>query len=202
MVVTALFPIDDSCLRVVPHPVRAHDVPGAKVLLAVLAIADAYGIKDVVGHSARFQHALFDKVAEPVIDLWPWNAQRVALVKIGSNAIFGKRHLFDQDRKSKFARDVVRNCTEIRDEVEAPAPQAFLHTRGDALDAAPKRIQWAIYVSCSGRGGPPFGGTSAELKLAQHALGKVPLAGFFAAGEIARQHLYYQTGVLTAFTGA
>lgn len=99
-------------------------------------------------------------------------------------------------------RDVVRNCTEIRDEVEAPAPQAFLHTRGDALDAAPKRIQWAIYVSCSGRGGPPFGGTSAELKLAQHALGKVPLAGFFAAGEIARQHLYYQTGVLTAFTGA
>ena len=99
-------------------------------------------------------------------------------------------------------RDVVRNCTEIRDEVEAPAPQAFLHTRGDALDAAPKRIQWAIYVSCSGRGGPPFGGTSAELKLAQHALGKVPLAGFFAAGEIARQHLYYQTGVLTTFTGA
>ena len=66
-------------------------------------------------------------------------------------------------------RDVVRNCTEIRDEVEAPAPQAFLHTRGDALDAAPKRIQWAIYVSCSGRGGPPFGGTSAELKLAQMA---------------------------------
>ena len=31
----------------------------------------------------------------------------------------------------------------------------------------------------------------------QHALGDVPLVGFFAAGEIARHHLYGYTGVLT-----
>ena len=42
---------------------------------------------------------------------------------------------------------------------------------------------------------------SAELKIVQHALGDVPLVGFFAAGEIARHHLYGYTGVLTVFTG-
>jgi small ligand-binding sensory domain FIST len=30
-------------------------------------------------------------------------------------------------------------------------------------------------------------------------LGDVPLVGFYAAGEIARHHLYGYTGVLTAF---
>ena len=64
------------------------------------------------------------------------------------------------------------------------------------------RIRGAIYVSCTGRGGPHFGGPSAELKAVQHALGDVPLVGFFAAGEIARHHLYGYTGVLTVFTDA
>jgi len=34
----------------------------------------------------------------------------------------------------------------------------------------------------------------------RHALGDVPLVGFFANGEIARRHLYGYTGVLTVFT--
>jgi small ligand-binding sensory domain FIST len=33
----------------------------------------------------------------------------------------------------------------------------------------------------------------------RHALGDVPLVGFFAAGEIARNQLYGYTGVLTVF---
>ena len=55
-------------------------------------------------------------------------------------------------------------------------------------------------MSCSGRGGPHFGAPSAEAMIVQHALGDVPLVGFFAAGEIARHHLYGYTGVLTVFT--
>ena len=35
----------------------------------------------------------------------------------------------------------------------------------------------------------------------RHALGDVPLVGFFANGEIARHHLYGYTGVLTVFPG-
>ncbi|MFS2048301.1 FIST C-terminal domain-containing protein, partial [Variovorax sp. CT11-76] len=58
----------------------------------------------------------------------------------------------------------------------------------------------AVYVSCSGRGGPHFGAPGAELQIVRHALGDVPLVGFFAAGEIARHHVYGYTGVLTVFT--
>ena len=45
-----------------------------------------------------------------------------------------------------------------------------------------------------------FGGASAELQIVRHALGDVPLTGFFAGGEIARHHVYGYTGVLTVFT--
>jgi small ligand-binding sensory domain FIST len=63
-------------------------------------------------------------------------------------------------------------------------------------------MKGAIYISCAGRGGAHFGGPSAELRIVQHALGDVPLVGFFAGGEIARHHVYGYTGVLTVFTGA
>ena len=67
--------------------------------------------------------------------------------------------------------------------------------------AVARRMLGAVYVSCSGRGGPHFGAPSAELQIVRRALGDVPLVGFFAGGEIAREHLYGYTGVLTVFTG-
>jgi small ligand-binding sensory domain FIST len=85
-------------------------------------------------------------------------------------------------------RDLVRICSELRDEAETPG------TSGEV-----RRIAGAIYVSCTGRGGAHFGAPSAELQTVRRALGDVPLVGFYAAGEIARRHLYGYTGVLTAF---
>jgi small ligand-binding sensory domain FIST len=98
-------------------------------------------------------------------------------------------------------RDLVRICSEIRDEVESQSEVAVPGAAAPPPEPG-RQILGAIYVSCSGRGGPHFGGPSAELKIVQHALGEVPLVGFFAAGEIARHHLYGYTGVLTVFTGA
>ena len=94
----------------------------------------------------------------------------------------------------------MRICAEIRDEVDVdePVPAGPL---ANGEPAAP-RIAGALYVSCSGRGGPHFGGPSAEAQIVQRALGDVPLVGFFAAGEIARRHLYGYTGVLTVFVDA
>ena len=69
-----------------------------------------------------------------------------------------------------------------------------------ALAAPAGRIVGAIYVSCTGRGGPHFGGPSAELHIVRRALGEVPLIGFFAGGEIAHHQLYSYSGVLTVFT--
>jgi len=59
-----------------------------------------------------------------------------------------------------------------------------------------------VYVICAGRGGPHFGGPSAELQIMRRALGDVPLVGFFAAGEIAHRQLHGYTGVLTVFCEA
>jgi len=98
-------------------------------------------------------------------------------------------------------RDLVRICSEIREELEVPAEVATSLVQAGPEPAAGRGIRGAVYVSCSGRGGPHFGGPSAELKIVQHALGDVPLVGFFAAGEIARHHLYGYTGVLTVFSG-
>jgi small ligand-binding sensory domain FIST len=100
-------------------------------------------------------------------------------------------------------RDLTRICAEIREEL-APEPAELATARPasrPAIADAASPIRGAIYVSCAGRGGPHFGAPSAELQLIRHALGDVPLAGFFAAGEIGHQHLYGYTGVLTVFTG-
>ncbi|MFN4103100.1 MAG: FIST N-terminal domain-containing protein [Tepidimonas sp.] len=87
--------------------------------------------------------------------------------------------------------DLVRICAEIRDELSPEEGEAG----GDPV----QRIAGAVYVSCNGRGGPHFGGPGAELQIVRHALGDVPLVGFFAAGEIAHHRLYGYTGVLTVF---
>ena len=112
----------------------------------------------------------------------------------------GMKVAFCQRDVQAARRDLVRICSEIRDEVESHAEPA-LHTEPASAPEPARRIQGAIFVSCAGRGGPHFGGPSAELKIVQHALGDVPLVGFFAGGEIARHHLYGYTGVLTVFTG-
>ena len=95
-------------------------------------------------------------------------------------------------------RDLVRICAEIREEIESGADLP-LSDNGQPPPPAP-RIVGALYVSCSGRGGSHFGSPSAEAQIVQHALGDVPLVGFFAAGEVARHHIYGYTGVLTVFT--
>lgn len=117
----------------------------------------------------------------------------------------GMQLAFCQRNPEAARRDLVRICAEIREELEPEALslQIALELRGGDLDSAPhpaRQIAGAVYVSCAGRGGPHFGSPSAELALVRHALGDVPLVGFFANGEIAHRHLYGYTGVLTVFT--
>jgi len=100
--------------------------------------------------------------------------------------------------------DLTRICAEIREALE---PEEMTADLADALSAdthtnphPARRMAGAIYVSCAGRGGPHFGGPSAEMHIVRRALGDVPLVGFFAGGEIAHQELHGYTGVLTVFT--
>ncbi len=117
----------------------------------------------------------------------------------------GMQMAFCQRNVQAARTDLTRICAEIREELEPqelPLVTATALAQSDA-ESAPhpaRRIAGAVYVSCSGRGGPHFGSASAELQIVRRALGDVPLVGFFAGGEIARHHLYGYTGVLTVFT--
>lgn len=122
------------------------------------------------------------------------------IVDEGSELTFCERNV-DAAR-----RDLMRICAEIREELETVETVVAIDSIASSADFVPanpafssKKIAGAIYVSCAGRGGPHFGGDSAELQIVRYALGDVPLIGFFAGGEIAHQHLYGYTGVLTAF---
>ncbi len=115
-------------------------------------------------------------------------------IAIADLADMGHQLAFCSRDAAAARRDLVRICAEIRDELEGNDGAS-----DGSGSPAPSRIGAAVYVSCSGRGGPHFGAPSAEARIVQHALGDVPLVGFFAGGEIAHHRLYGYTGVLTVF---
>ena len=175
--------------------------PGLKAALDVVR-ATLAGLSepgsDAVGRTGNFGS---DVIVRHIIGLDP--ARRG--VAIAGQATAGMRLAFCQRHVQAARADLTRICAEIREELE-PEEQT-LETAGalaaPVADAGPhpaRRIAGAVYVSCAGRGGPHFGGPSAELQIVRRALGDVPLVGFFAGGEIARHHLYGYTGVLTVFT--
>lgn len=124
-------------------------------------------------------------------------------IAIGDIAAPGQQLSFCRRDAEAARRDLVRITAEIRSALE---PEDLSLAAGPQLAGdGGRQIVGALYVSCTGRGGPHFGAPSAELQLLQHALTgaaqkTVPLVGFFAAGEIGHRELYGYTGVLTVFT--
>jgi small ligand-binding sensory domain FIST len=116
----------------------------------------------------------------------------------------GMRLTFCQRHAAAARADLTRICAEIREALEPEEMTADLAgalSEDTNINPHPaRRMAGAIYVSCAGRGGPHFGGESAEMHIVRRALGDVPLVGFFAGGEIAHQELHGYTGVLTVFT--
>jgi small ligand-binding sensory domain FIST len=153
--------------------------------------------EDVVNRAGHFGT---DVLVRHIIGLDP----RRRGVAVASKVEEGMKLAFCRRDVEAARADLVRICAEIREELEPeelPLAVASALAAPEAM-AAPtpaRRIAGAIYVSCAGRGGPHFGGPSAEMQIVRRALGEVPLVGFFAGGEIARSHLYGYTGVLTVF---
>lgn len=110
---------------------------------------------------------------------------RHRVLAIAEQVETGTQLAFCRRDRNAARSDILRITAEIRDELDS---------------GRSGQLAGAVYVSCSGRGGPHFGGRSAELQIVREGLGEVPLVGFFAGGEIARDHLYGYTGVLTVFT--
>lgn len=142
-----------------------------------------------------------DVLVRHLIGLDP-NRQGVALA---DHAPEGGRLSFCERHVQAARADLMRIGAEIREELEPNAvsldtAHALAGSEAESAPHPARRIAGAIYVSCNGRGGPHFGGPSAEMQIVRRALGDVPLVGFFAAGEIAHNRLYGYTGVLTVFT--
>jgi small ligand-binding sensory domain FIST len=153
--------------------------------------------EDVVNRTGHFG---VDVIVRHIIGLDP---QRRG-VAIADRVEEGMKLAFCRRNVEAARADLVRICSEIREELEPeelPLAAATALAANDASNAPSpvRQIAGAVYVSCAGRGGPHFGGPSAELQVVRRALGDVPLVGFFAGGEIARSHLYGYTGVLTVF---
>jgi small ligand-binding sensory domain FIST len=126
-------------------------------------------------------------------------------VAVAENLEPGMRLAFCRRDVQAARADLVRVCAEIRETLEPDmlSIEAINASSDDPVASLPqkgRRMAGAVYVSCTGRGGPHFGAPSAEMQIIRHALGDVPLVGFFAAGEIAHKQLYGYTGVLTVFT--
>ena len=106
----------------------------------------------------------------------------------------------DQERKLLAVGDRMENGQSImfcrRD---AAAARQDLNRMLDDLSERCAQPKGGLYISCLARGRNLFGDGSAELRLIQETLGDVPLAGFFANGEICHDRLYGYTGVLSLF---
>jgi small ligand-binding sensory domain FIST len=116
-------------------------------------------------------------------------------------------------RDAAFARaDLTRMCAELRESLEPEALDARAvslrlqaQTEAQALHAVSalgldtEQIAGAVYISCASRGGGYFGAPGAELHILRHALGRVPLIGLLAGGEIAHDNVHGLSGVLTVF---
>lgn len=105
------------------------------------------------------------------------------LLAIAATPSRGDRAVFCTRDQRAARADLIRICTELREE----------------LESASLRVLGAHYVSCVARGAHLFGAAGAEQAIIAHNLGNVPLVGFFANGEIARDRVYGYTGVLTLF---
>jgi small ligand-binding sensory domain FIST len=148
-----------------------------KVRATLAGLTDA--ASDLLSHGRHFGA---DTRVRHIIGLDP-TRRGVALAE---EVDVGMQMAFCQRNAQAARQDLVRICAEIREEFD---PQE--HPGSQAAGA--------IYVSCAGRGGEHFGAPNAEMDILAHALGDIPVIGFFAGGEIARHHLYGYTGVLTVF---
>lgn len=101
-------------------------------------------------------------------------------IAIADMAEPGRQILFTRRDRDAAKRDMDRMLAQLKRRLKAP----------------PKG---AVYVSCVARGPNLFGDDSEELRAIRDALGDIPLAGFFANGEISNNRLYGYTGVLTLF---
>lgn len=163
----------------VPQQARASR-DGDEILRALPADRLRAGLfVGLSGRDANRHRDYGDYLVRNVVGIDPQNR----LLAIAATPSEGDRVVFCTRDRETARRDLIRVCTELRGEIEDEG----IEVRG------------ALYHSCVARGSQLFGRAGAELELIRHYLGEVPLIGFQANGEIARDRVYGYSGVLTVF---
>ncbi len=107
-------------------------------------------------------------------------------ISISESILTGEHITFVERDETSVSADLSRTLINLRKRVQSE--------RGTFDPKA------AIYVSCVARGFSEKGNTSEdEVCLIKDIIGDIPLAGFYAGGEINNARLYGYTGVLTLF---
>lgn len=176
-------------------------------------IGEAHTLTDCSHHIAMSidNRPALDVFKEEIGDVLARNIDRAA------GYIFAAFPIQGSDTGDYLVRDIIGIDTEnnhlaIADNMKSDSPIIFCKRDGQTaiqdmqrmLSKIKKRLgkekpKGAIYISCLGRGKNLFGENSEELKMINQVLGDMPVAGFYANGEIAGNQLYGYTGVLTLF---
>lgn len=109
-------------------------------------------------------------------------------IAVGGEILPGSTLRFCKRNAQAAKADLMRVCTELREEFE----EAGITPRG------------AVVVSCLSRGQSLFGQSGAELAIIQRGLGfsvdkPLPLVGFAASGEVSNAKLHGYSAVVTVF---
>lgn len=153
---------------------------GEEILRALPAERLSNGLMVGLAPSSRDRGIGFaDYIVRNVLGIDPHNR----LLAIAATPRRGDRAVFCTRDRQAARTDLIRICTELREEMESESLRAL----------------GAHYVSCVARGAHLFGAPGAEQGIIAHNLGDIPLVGFLANGEIARDRVYGYTGVLTLF---
>ena len=157
-------------------------MPPLEALFRDLHLARADGIDALYGALETLHIALL----VPNCDTGDYLVRNLAgidtetgVIAIGDRAEPGQKLFFARRDREAAASDLKAMARKVR-------------ARAGAMSGA-------FYVSCCGRGPHLFRSAEEEIGLVQDALGGVPLAGFYANGEIAGERIYGYTGVLAAF---
>jgi len=110
------------------------------------------------------------------------------VMAVGEKIEDGQRMMFVHRDDDSVKADLSRSLVELRERI--------VQDQGDFRPRA------ALYVSCIARAGVAFGNDlrpGGEMALIRDILGDIPLAGFYATGEISNTRIYGYTGILTLF---
>ncbi|MEQ9106565.1 MAG: FIST N-terminal domain-containing protein [Limnobacter sp.] len=165
---------------------------GLFVGLTDRSLAESIAIK---GYAAGRSEAHQLKV-RPVVGMDP-NKKSLA---VAEDFKLGDRLSFCTRDENSARVDLTRMCAELREDLDAPAPQLNeLRAAGFSGIHSQRKPRGAVYIACNGRGAALFGLQGVEQQIVREQLGDIPLIGFSANGEIFRGSLYGYTGVLALF---